>query len=296
MIKPDICIYHGGCDDGFCAAWAVWRRWEGAVEFFPGIYGNDPPDIRGKHVLMVDFSYKRPVIDAMARAAASLTILDHHKTAQAELDGFEAWAAMEGGDGRVRNIRGPVKVVFDMGKSGARLAWEYCFGDGIVPDLVDLVEDRDLWRFKHGDRTRQFSAALRTYPQNFLVWNDLLNRGPELIAEGAIILRAHDANIQKFMADAFTELIGAYEVPSVNVPYHYASDAAHALLAKYPQAPFAAAWFKRGDGLIQYSLRSEDHRRDVSDIAKMFGGGGHRNAAGFQRPALFQWLDEASDD
>ena len=25
--KPDICIYHGGCDDGFGAALAVHMRW-----------------------------------------------------------------------------------------------------------------------------------------------------------------------------------------------------------------------------------------------------------------------------
>jgi nanoRNase/pAp phosphatase (c-di-AMP/oligoRNAs hydrolase) len=34
--------------------------------------------------------------------------------------------------------------------------------------------------------------------------------------------------------------------------------------------------------MIQYSLRSEDSREDVSEVAKQFGGGGHRNAAGYQ--------------
>ena len=32
MMKPDICIYHGGCDDGFGAAWAVWKRWPDAAQ------------------------------------------------------------------------------------------------------------------------------------------------------------------------------------------------------------------------------------------------------------------------
>jgi hypothetical protein len=31
-MKPDICIYHGNCADGFGAAWAVRRRFGGAVE------------------------------------------------------------------------------------------------------------------------------------------------------------------------------------------------------------------------------------------------------------------------
>jgi oligoribonuclease NrnB/cAMP/cGMP phosphodiesterase (DHH superfamily) len=280
MMKPDICIYHGGCDDGFGAAWAVWKKWPD-VQFVPGVYGKEPPDVTGKNVLMVDFSYKRPVIEAMAKAAWSLTILDHHKTAQADLLDMEAWAAMEDCN---------VKVVFDMDQSGAALAWDYCHGpiDNKLkrPWMIDMIEDRDLWRFKHGDETRQFSAALRTYPMDFDVWQEISCRPEKLVEEGKVILRAHQANIQKFMADVFWEKIGGHSVPCCNVPYHYASDTAHELLQRFPDAPFAASWFKRGDGLFQASLRSEDRRLDVSEIAKKYGGGGHRNAAGFQIPSM----------
>ena len=84
-MKPDICIYHGNCADGFGAAWAVWKRFGDAVEFVPGVYGQEPPAVGGKHVLMVDFSYKRSVLGRMACSAASIVILDHHKTAEADL-------------------------------------------------------------------------------------------------------------------------------------------------------------------------------------------------------------------
>ena len=40
-------------------------------------------------------------------------------------------------------------------------------------------------------------------------------------------------------------------------------------------------WFERGDGKIQFSLRSNGDI-DVSAIAKIYNGGGHKNAAGFQ--------------
>lgn len=42
--SPDVCIYHGGCDDGFGAAWAIWRRWP-KCEFVPGYYGQAQPDM-----------------------------------------------------------------------------------------------------------------------------------------------------------------------------------------------------------------------------------------------------------
>lgn len=277
-LKPEICIYHGGCDDGFCAAWAVWRKWGDDVQFVPGVYGRDPVDVTGKDVLMVDFSYKRPIIEAMVRKAKSLTILDHHKTAQADLADLEAWAAVEG-------IDSSVKVVFDMNQSGARLAWDFCHTiprNDPPPNIVSLIEDRDLWRFVYGDRTKQFSAALRTYPMDFKTWDEIAEDPNKLIEEGKIVLRSHQANIAKFVEEAFTERLSGYDVPCCNVPYHYASDVAHELLQKFPDAPFTMSWFKRGDGMFQASLRSEDGRVDVSEIAKKFGGGGHRNSAGFQ--------------
>jgi nanoRNase/pAp phosphatase (c-di-AMP/oligoRNAs hydrolase) len=66
-------------------------------------------------------------------------------------------------------------------------------------------------------------------------------------------------------------------VPVVNLPYMMASEAANRLAEG---EPFAAAYFDRADARV-FSLRS---RGDVSAIAKAYGGGGHRNAAGFQGP------------
>lgn len=51
-------------------------------------------------------------------------------------------------------------------------------------------------------------------------------------------------------------------------------------LAEGP-VPFAVGWFQRGDGKYAYSLRSRGEY-DVSKLAVRYGGGGHRNAAGFQ--------------
>lgn len=56
-----ICIYHGNCADGFGAAWAV-RKALPDCEFHAGIYQNTPPDVAGRDVVIVDFSYKRGVV------------------------------------------------------------------------------------------------------------------------------------------------------------------------------------------------------------------------------------------
>jgi len=84
-MTPDICIYHGNCADGFTAAWAVWKRFGDSVEYIPGVYGESPPDVTGKNVVIVDFSYKRPVLLEMTKTARTVLVLDHHKTAEADL-------------------------------------------------------------------------------------------------------------------------------------------------------------------------------------------------------------------
>lgn len=298
--NPDICIYHGGCDDGFGAAWAIWKRWP-TCQFVPGFYGKPLPDVTGKDVLFVDFSAKRPEIDRMANSARSVIIIDHHKTAEADLEPFrfdysDRWDGLTGMPedisgclGKLAELnRPPVVALFDMQCSGAVMAWEFAHGikrNDPPPTMLALVQDRDLWRFAYGDRTRQFSAALRTYPMDFDVWNGIARDPDALIAEGAIVLRAHQTNVRKLVAEAYIGEVGGFSVPIVNAPYHYASDVAHALLQDYPDAPFTACWFRRSDGKNQWSLRSEDDRRDVSEVAKANGGGGHRNAAGFEASA-----------
>ena len=45
--------------------------------------------------------------------------------------------------------------------------------------------------------------------------------------------------------------------------------------------PFAACYYETEKGRV-YSLRSQEYGVDVSVIAALFGGGGHKNAAGFR--------------
>lgn len=291
--KPDICVYHGGCDDGFGAAWCVRKKWGDAVQFVPGAYGGFewPADLHGKHILFVDFSLKRQQMEELANGGItghiprSIVVLDHHKTAEAEL---RDWSVVGLTLTEVPTFLGmnmqetndQIVALFDMEKSGARLAWEFCFPGEPVPPLIEHIEDRDLWRFRLLT-THAVSAALRTYEHEFGLWDEL--DVPSLIAEGTVVLRGHQKNVQTFIRNRYWTEVGGVRVPVVNVPYHYASDCADAMLKAEPDAPFCASWFRRADGKVQWSLRSRYDRMDVSEVAKRMGGGGHRNAAGFEQ-------------
>jgi oligoribonuclease NrnB/cAMP/cGMP phosphodiesterase (DHH superfamily) len=294
MWRPDVCVFHGGCDDGFGAAWAVWKLWGDDIEYVGMRYGDKLPDIAGKHVLMVDFSLKRDAMIEAAKAVQSIIVLDHHKTAEAELaqwnigpvQPFHLDRAEDNIAQAVMEQAYPVLAHFDMEKSGAWLTWAFCHPNAPIPRLLEHIQDRDLWRFAL-PYTKMVSAAIRSRKHEFALFDQWSTADGlrDLIYQGGVIERAHSKNVGEFLANAYVAKINGHKVPVVNVPYHYASDCAHELLQRNKDAPFAAAWFRRGDGSVQWSLRSEDARIDVSEIAKKFGGGGHRNAAGFQVPA-----------
>lgn len=278
--RPEICIYHGNCQDGFGAAWAVWKRWPDC-EFAPAIYGKPLPDVTGKDVLMVDFSAKAEHL--RASGARSLVVIDHHKTAQADL------AELPTFDGSLEAIDFDhgIAVHFDMERSGAVLTWMFCHPAMAVPKLLEFIQDRDLWQFRWIG-SREIHAFLSSYPFDFELWSqfareiELPDGVPRFVGKGESVLRVHRQNTQKLLADAYMGSIDGHDVPMVNAPYNYASDVGNDLLTLYPDAPFAATWYYRSDGKVQFSLRSTDERADVSAIAKARGGGGHRNAAGFE--------------
>lgn len=304
-MTPDICIYHGNCADGFTAAWAVWRRFGDAVEYVPGVYGEAPPDVAGKNVVIVDFSYKMPVLRKMAQAAKSILVLDHHKTAEEDLaqgtrvrsfDGFCISVATDYDTGY------PVDVytLFDMERSGAGIAWDFFHPDQPRPALVKYVEDRDLWRFKL-PLSREVNAFIFAHAYEFSNWNYLNaltadHMGVQDVADrgGAIELK-HHKDVAELCAKLRREMvIGGQWVPVANLPYTLTSDAGHLMCSPYPSPnlqgemvtpPFAACYWDTPEGRV-FSLRSDDEQgaADVSAIAKAYGGGGHKNAAGFTMP------------
>jgi oligoribonuclease NrnB/cAMP/cGMP phosphodiesterase (DHH superfamily) len=256
-----ICIYHGNCADGFTSAWVVRKAIGASIEFHAGVYQDAPPDCTGKRVILVDFSYKRPVLEKIIGEAVSVLILDHHKTAQEDLKGVAA------------------EVVFDLERAGARITWDYFFPNEAPPPVLLHVEDRDLWRFAL-PKTREIQANVFSYPYDFAVWDRLMAADPAMLAvEGEAIERKHFKDIKELLTVVTRPMrIGGFVVDVANLPYTLTSDAGHALARG---KPFGACYWDTPQGRI-FSLRSTDEGEDVSAIAKQYGGGGHRNSSGFR--------------
>ena len=288
--QESLIIYHASCADGFTAAWVVHQYGHNHglshnPELWYAQYGSAPPDVTGRDVVIVDFSYPLGVMLELAEKAKSIICLDHHKTVDDEVKALD-W------------------VTFDNGRSGAMLAWDTFAGDAeyatVGQSLCEYVQDRDLWQWKL-PRSHEVSAALTLTPMELDAWTAFAS-GLEFDADvilqrGRTVMQLQNLWAKQKTKHATTRTIRGFEVPCVNLAVKLQSEVGHMLCDDVDNpVPFSASFFltqnDQGEEQAVFSLRSTDRGEDVGAIAKSFGGGGHRNAAGFSVPlsALFEGL------
>jgi oligoribonuclease NrnB/cAMP/cGMP phosphodiesterase (DHH superfamily) len=265
MIKV---IYHGNCNDGFCCAYILHKIMPSA-EFIPFNYGEEidfdklsPDDL----IYMVDFSFKRPILEHLSKLVKCITIIDHHTTAQQEFT----------------DLPKNVSIIFDIRHSAAYLVAE---SFSLPKDnMVMYTQDRDLWKFEL-EESKAINEYISLKKKTFEDWEhleyDLENQLELVILIGGHLIDYKQVQIENSVKFATSAKFIGYNVGIVNSTVNF-SEVAGKLAETHD---FGMCWFKRQDGLYQYSLRSKGDF-DVSKIAQLFGGGGHKNAAGFESKGL----------
>lgn len=261
-------LYHDKCPDGFTAAWAAWKRFGDTAEYIPVSYGQTPYEgsTGQDDVYLLDFCYPASVLRTLP--ARKLVILDHHKTAQADLELFKGKPEDE--------------IIFDMERSGAGIAWDY-FHMEPRPEIVNYAEDHDLWLYKLRG-SREIRALFMATPYTFESWDsfqaDMQYSWNECIDRGETVMGFMSQQVKMICDKSYFEQIGGIDVPVVNATTLY-SEVGEELYKRHPEYPYVAYWFKRADGKIHWGLRTGHADIDVSAVAKQYGGGGHRAAAGY---------------
>ena len=314
-------LYHAGCADGWCSAWVAARFLKlDEYDLIPCSYGRPAPIELSKEdtVYLVDFSYPREELVALAERVKHVVVLDHHKSAQLELQDMEF-------DPRFT-------IVFDMKRSGAVITYDYFqnegFLDGGVRVHVDTtsrewsfirmvcryVQDRDLWQWEL-DRSREFSAYLESLPKTLRAWSNLFHMTEEgedydeLFATGKGILEYTKRKVEAltrpgcFIVADF-DLTGEVCYEGIALINICIAAPGSEILGKLAEGhEFACGWYQKGDGSYYYSLRSVEGGVDVGAFAAhlrkskaAFAGGGHERAAGFSSYAppdeIFTYIQE----
>jgi oligoribonuclease NrnB/cAMP/cGMP phosphodiesterase (DHH superfamily) len=274
-------FYHASCPDGFGAAWAAKRVW-GADARYVSIGHEERLDVAsvdGGIAIFADICPRNEDLRRIGRVAAQLVVLDHHVTARDRV-GAEPGLLNELADAGHQ-------VHFDLTRSGAILAWRYFHRDAAPPPLLRYVEDQDLWAWALPS-SEELNAALGSFALDFERWDDLAERSvDELVREGAPILRANRIEVARAVANAHPILLGEQRIEAVNAQ-RLRAQMGHALAER---ATFGRPWgvvYRLIGDRVDASIYSIGDL-DVGSIAQRFGGGGHRNAAGFTL-ALKDWM------
>lgn len=287
-MERTLILYHGGCPDGFGAAYAAWKKFGDQAEYKSLSRSDAPPteEARGAHVYMIDFTYNSPEeMDTLEAAAASLTVLDHH-------------------EGVRENTKRMKQHVYDENRSGAGIAWDYFHPDTPRPALINHIEDDDLFRFKLAD-TRPVLAYLGLEPFTFEFWDEVAAtlddpaRAETLLQKARIFGECFEKLAALSVRKAKTVEFEGYTCAFASThPYKPIKSLVGNLLAKErPPLALVVSAHPNGFGV---SIRG-DGSVDVSKIAQKFGGNGHPNSAGFLIPRTgpFPWTlieDENTGD
>jgi len=276
----DIVLFHYPCQDGLTSGWIVNKFHKDQnikIDLYPIQYGKviDLDKLSGKKIIFCDFSPSKEVLDEIEKVTSKITILDHHVSAQKALIDKEY-------------------AIFDMNKSGAGLTWTYFYPTEKMPLFIQMIQDRDLWKWKI-DKSRQFTAGFSTacsaiemfeFTKMFELFDDLNGKNPFkfdfYIELGEIINNSIMIKCRYLALESLKKIdrYQNYNVCIVNCSTELTSDLGN-ILASSDGCDFAALWkYNHTKEEYYVSLRS-NNKVDVSLIAKEFGGGGHKNAAGF---------------
>lgn len=276
----DFVIYHGKCSDGFgsaLCAYLFFKPTDGLnssktkVEYYPASFNVKPPNVKGKNVLMCDFTYNADDTKQILKDANSVAIIDHHKSAELNL----------------KNVDDKYKI-FKMDHSGAYLTWKYFFPEQEVPLLIKYIEDNDIW-LKKMPNTQEITSYIFVLPFEFEEYEKLYEKlkdsstvEKEIMPVAQGMKKQNDYYVKQAIEYGnikFVNISGNYYIVVYLNTTVLKSEIGNSLLKKYPLCDFAAVYSTDGT-YTSFSLRSDDTKADVSQIASKFGGGGHRNAAG----------------
>ena len=296
---PTQTFYHSADLDGMCAGAIVKQAFPDCQ--MTGInYGQAFPfeaieKEPGQEIYMVDFTLQPFEDMERLNRLCKLIWIDHHKTAidEALKRGFLA----SGGQ------------LIEVGQAACELTWKWFFPDKIAPYAVHHLGRYDVWDHSEED-TLPFQWGMRqfedTRPDNVGLWADLLKEMSALaipIKNDGRLLRQYERsqNLKFCKAYAFeTQLrVPLPGYPAEQAYGHHVYNAICCNRGFTSSQLFDSVWdAEKYDLMITFcrlkppaymwtvSLYSTKDNIDCGIIAKSFGGGGHKGAAGFQSEYL----------
>ncbi len=283
---PDIAFYHSADFDGKCSAAIIKRKFPNCqmigIDYgdeFPWDIINEPLNIAmTTNITMVDFSLPMEDMFKLARGyGINLTWIDHHKSAISE---FHAEA---------RSMDYFKQTVLNDERAACELTWMYYHPGTVMPAFIELLGRYDRWddgnKATWNNQILPFQYGLRMVPDtspHAQIWEDLSNHCETRISlteHGKTILRYRDQENSNYIkVHGFETTLMGYKAIALNRGLANSSFFDGVYNEQDYDIMIAFSWIKNR---WKVSLYSTKECVDVSEIAKVFNGGGHAQAAGF---------------
>jgi oligoribonuclease NrnB/cAMP/cGMP phosphodiesterase (DHH superfamily) len=266
--------YHGADFDGICSAAIAYRELKNHQPTLIGVDYSDTFDTfehikENEDVYILDFSFKPDVMEKLLAKTKNVIWIDHHKSA---IDNYKYSMQLQG--------------LREVGKAGCELAWKWFHGNKETPELITILGRYDVWDFTKYDYDylRSYQAGLKTCigwedPRSDL-WRSILFRVPTDISNRGLIAlkyqQSENTNFcKKHLYPTFFEGYKAICGNSLSNP--------NVLMESLDLSSYDLfVTFVFNGSTWDISLRTHQNNDiDVSEIAKKYGGGGHKKAAGF---------------
>lgn len=277
-----VAFYHRNCYDGTLAA-AIFLNSFPGTRLIPYEYGDALPpfeELAGHHVYLLDLTFDTEVLLELTQHAYWVTVVDHHPKARVQAQD------------RPHARRGNLSIVTDSVKdpaSGAQLVWRLLHRTAPEPNFVRWIGKRDRWVFDE-PQIRPFVMGITGLGFDPVTWEAVLFQTPSIdlepyMLQGEAVAAAIDGQLDYLQANAVHWIeIAGHRVAAVNAPKFLASEMGERLYRRYSveRSPFVVIYYDE-HGKRCYSLRCHvDSLEDMGQIARQFGGDGHRCAAGFK--------------
>ncbi len=260
-----IILYHKDCLDGFGAAWAAWKKFGNKAEYIGVEPKCLPPKLpKNSQVFIIDTSFSPKNTEKLLKLKNEVMVIDHHVSEESDVKSVPAF-------------------IFDLKHSGAVLAWNFFHPKKVIPEFLRHVEDYDLWKFKL-PHTKEINVFMELLEFDFKIWEEFSRQfeNPKkrrlIIEKGNTILQYKNKLIKTIAKKSQLVVFEGIKTLACNAPA--IRNEIGNYIVKNLMPPLAVVWSIKYDGKIWFSLYS-DGTIDVSKIAKKYGGGGHKGAAGF---------------
>lgn len=274
-LKDIVVMYHGFCTDGFGAAYAAWKKFGDSASYIGKERHHGRLDSNlfiGKDVYVLDYSFSKEEMLECEAVANSFTVIDHHISAKEDIESLKSY-------------------VFELNHSGAYLAWKYFHPNENVPKLIEYISDSDIWShslpdwqyieaFIYRDDPHKFSFTFFEGLEKALSTDEGYEKAKEI---GKLLCGSHRSRVIMYAEMAELIEFEGHTIYAVNAPREVRSELGHVLALKTNSFSLI---FTYENKKWKCSLRSVNDF-DVSKIAEKYGGGGHKNAAGFIIPTNF---------